>query len=287
MNDSRPAVRDKAVETIIGRGEAILNLMSKLILESSDSIFIKRCLWAVSRIKSKSSLTILQRALKDSNSGVRQVAARSLGRLRDKTSLAPLTELLSDTSQSVRASAATAIGQLDDKKALSYLFRNLDSNDPIHTKHSFVYAISQIGNSAEVSSYLSDNRYPYRQRIALKVLASLGSELDSKQVVPLLQSADSNVREEARRLIAGRREMRKEIIKIFSNIVKEEEQELSNEELIEGIIIAYAQDSDFQDILLNILNDKEIKTEIKIQVLSSLSFLDRFPDPLQIAILIG
>ena len=287
INDSRPAVRDKAVETIIGRGEAILDLMSKLILESSDSIFIKRCLWAVSRIKSKSSLTILQKALKDSDSGVRQVAARSLGRLKDKTSLAPLTELLSDTSQSVRASAATAIGQLDDKKALSYLFRNLDSNDPIHTKHSFVYAISQIGNSAEVSSYLSDNRYPYRQRIALKVLASLGSELDSKQVVPLLQSADSNVREEARRLISSRREMRKEIIKIFSNIVKEEEQELSDEELIEGIIIAYAQDSDFQDILLNILNDKEIKTEIKIQVLSSLSFLDRFPDPLQLAILIG
>ena len=134
---------------------------------------------------------------------------------------------------------------------------------------------------------MSDNRYPYRQRIALKVLASLGSELDSKQVVQLLKSADSNVREEARRLISSRSEMRKEIIKIFSNIVKEEEQELSDEELIEGIIIAYAQDSDFQDILLNILNDKEIKTEIKIQVLSSLSFLDRFPDPLQLAILIG
>ena len=38
INDSRPAVRDKAVETIIGRGEAILDLMSKLILESSVSI---------------------------------------------------------------------------------------------------------------------------------------------------------------------------------------------------------------------------------------------------------
>ena len=123
LNDTRPVVRDKAVDAIIDRGAAILDLMSNLIVESSDSDFRKRGLWAVSRIKSKSSLEILQKALKDLDSGVRQVAVRSLGRLKDKTALMPLTTLLSDSSPSVRAAAAAAIGELDDKKALPYLFR--------------------------------------------------------------------------------------------------------------------------------------------------------------------
>ena len=176
LNDTRPVVRDKAVDAIIDRGAAILDLMSNLIVESSDSDFRKRGLWAVSRIKSKSSLEILQKALKDLDSGVRQVAVRSLGRLKDKTALMPLTTLLSDSSPSVRAAAAAAIGELDDKKALPYLFRNLNSNDPIHTRHSFVYAITQIGGSVEISSYLSDNQYPFRQLIALRVLASLDND---------------------------------------------------------------------------------------------------------------
>ena len=287
LNDSRPVVRDKAVDAIIDRGDAILDLMSNLIVESSDSVFRKRCLWAISRIKSKSSLVFLQKALKDLDSGVRQVAVRSLGRLKDKTALMPLAALLSDSSPSVRAAAATAIGQLDDKKALPYLFRNLNSNDPVHTKHSFVYAITQIGDAAEVSSYLSDNSYPYRQRIALRVLASLDNNLDSRKVIPLLRSADSNVRQEARILISSHKDMKKEIIKIFQDIIKEEELELPNEELIEGIIIAYAQDSIFQEILLDVLDAEELKTEIKILVLSSLGFLDSFPDPLQAAILLG
>ncbi len=287
LNDSRPVVRDKAVDVIIGRGAAILDLMSNLIVESSDSDFRKRGLWAVSRIKSKSSLEILQKALEDLDSGVRQVAVRSLGRLKDKTALMPLTTLLSDSSPSVRAAAAAAIGELDDKKALPYLFRNLNSNDPIHTRHSFVYAITQIGGSVEISSYLSDNKYPFRQLIALRVLASLDNDLDSKKVIPLLQSADSNVRQEARRLISSRKDMREEIIKVFQDILKEEDLRLTNKELIEGIIIAYAQDSIFQEILLDILDSKEIKTETKILVLSSLSFLDSFPDTLQAAILLG
>ena len=287
LNDSRPVVRDKAVNAIIARGDSILDLMSNLIVKSSDSAFRKRCLWAVSRIKSKSSLVFLQKALNDLDSGVRQVAARSLGRLKDKTALMPMIPLLSDSSSSVRATAATAIGQLEDKKALPYLFRNLNPNDPIHTRHSFVYAIRQIGDVAEVSSYLSDNRYPYRQRIALRVLSSLSNDLDSRKVVPLLRSVDRNVRQEARRLISSRKDMKKEIIKIFQDIIKEEELELPNEELIEGIVIACAQDSGFQEILLDVLGAKEIKIERKILVLSSLGFLDSFPDPLQAAILFG
>ena len=75
---------------------------------------------------------------------------------------------------------------------------------------------------------MSDNQYPFRQLIALRVLASLDNDLDSKKVIPLLRSADSNVRQEARRLISSRKDMREEIIKVFQDILKEDKSEKNN-----------------------------------------------------------
>ena len=287
LNDPRPAVRDKAIEVIITRDETILDVLSSLIIDSDDPVFRKRCLWAVSRFKSERSLVILRKALNDPDSGVRQVAARSLGRLKDLKALLPLSELLSDSSPPVRAASATAIGQLGDKNALSFLFNNLNPNDPIHTKHAFVYAIARIGDSTAVSSYLSDNISSFRQQIALRVLASIGGDLDSRRVIPLLRSPDSNVCQEARRLISSRKEMKGEIINIFHDIIKEEKIRTPDDELIEGIILAFAQDNRFQEILLDALSSKVIKPKIKVQILASLSFLDTLPDSLQSSIIIG
>jgi putative heme-binding domain-containing protein len=163
----------------------------------------------------------------------------------------------------------------------------LDSSDPLQTRHAFVYALIEIGDPVGVASYLSDDTHPYRQRIALRVLAALGSNLDAGRVVPLLRSSDSNVRQETRRMISSRKELKDEILQVFRELVAEHEGGAANEQLIEGIVMAYAQDDAFQAILLEILASTEVKPEVQGQVLAALGFLDDFPQSLHECVLLG
>ena len=212
-------------------------------LHSGEAAFRKRCLWLASRLRGGRALGLLREALADADPGVRQVAARSLGRLKDDSAVRQLTGLLDDSSPFVQAAAATALGQLNGKTAVSVLFENLNASGSQHTRHAFVYALIEIEISRR--ERLSGGRRSYRQRIALRVLDELG-ELEAAKVVPLLQSPDIHVRQEARRVISGRKELKEEMVRLFRELVAENEVSEANGQLIEEIVMANAQDATFQ-----------------------------------------
>ena len=79
LRDSRPAVRDRAVNTLIGRGEVVMHEVESAFLHSGEAAFRKRCLWLASRLRGGRALGLLREALADADPGVRQVAADRLG----------------------------------------------------------------------------------------------------------------------------------------------------------------------------------------------------------------
>lgn len=287
LRETRPAVRDRAVDALIGQGEVVMHEVESAFLNSSDASLRKRCLWLVSRLGGGRALGLLREALTDSDPGVRQVAARSLGRLKDESAVKKLTGLLDDSSPFVQAAAATAIGQLKGETAIPALFENLNAGGSQHTRHAFVYALIEIGDSPRVSAYLADGSHPHRQHIALRVLDELGGELDAAEVVPLLRSPDIHVRQEARRVISGRKELKEEMVRLFRELIAEDDVSEANGHLIEEIVMANAQDAAFQSVLIETLKTGGVKTENRAQVLGALSFLDDLPGPLRDGVLLG
>jgi putative heme-binding domain-containing protein len=287
LRDTRPAVRDRAADTLIERGEVVMHEVESTFLLSREAAFRKRCLWLASRLGGDRALGLLREALSDSDPGVRQVAARSLGRLKDDSAVSQLTGLLKDSSSFVQAAAATALGQLNGRAAVSALFENLNAGGSQHTRHAFVYALIEIGDSRGVSVYLTDDAHPHRQRIALRVLDELDGDLDAAKVVPLLQSSDIHVRQEARRVISGRNDLKEEMVRLFHELVSEDDFSEANGQLIEEIVMANAQDAAFQASLIETLKTGGVKNEVRGQVLAALSFLDDLPESLRDGILLG
>jgi putative membrane-bound dehydrogenase-like protein len=287
LKDSREAVRDRAANSLIKEGEVVLGEVESIYSSTADASLRKRCLWVVSRVRGERALELLRKALADSDHGVRQVAARSLGRLKDESAVGGLVGLLDDPSPFVQASAATAIGQLNGKAAIPSLFEKLVAQDSLHTRHAFVYALIEIGDSSGVSAYLSDYKYPHRQQIALRVLEALDADMEASKIVPLLRSPDINVRQEARRVISSRKQLKEEIFQIFRELVTEGEVNTANEQLIEEIVIANAQDVAFQPILLKVLTSGGAKPEVQSQVMAAMCFLDSLPKSLRECVLLG
>ena len=287
LNDSRQAVRDKAMNSLIQRGEVVLDEVESVYSSSSEPSFRKRCLWLVSKLRGERSVGLLRKALSDSDPGVRQVAVRSIGRFKDESAVQRLVGLLDDPSPFVQTAAATAIGQLNAKEAIPSLFENLDAGDSLQTRHAFVYALIEIGDSPGVSAYLSDDKHPHRQGIALRVLEALDGDLEASKILPLLHSPDINVRQEARRIISSRRELNKEIFQIFQEIVTQDEVNSANEQLIEEIVMANAQHAAFHSILLKTLTSRNVKPQVQGQVMAAMCFLDNLPKPLRESVLLG
>ncbi|MGB6045363.1 MAG: PVC-type heme-binding CxxCH protein, partial [Pirellulales bacterium] len=83
LDDPRPAVRDRTIDMLAGRGAAAVSALDKSI-RSSDIVRVRRnAIWTLSRIGTPPALEPLRAALTDSDATVRQAAIRSVGILKD------------------------------------------------------------------------------------------------------------------------------------------------------------------------------------------------------------
>ncbi|MDA7675646.1 HEAT repeat domain-containing protein [Verrucomicrobia bacterium] len=287
LKDTRPAVRDRAVEKMIEKGGSILKDLEQVFNENEDPAFRKRCLWTVSRIQEERSLTMIRSALLDADAGVRQVAARSLGERKDAASVQVLAGLLQDTDAFVRGAAATALGLIGDREVVPDLFQHLNPSDPLHTQHAFVYALTEIGDLKGVLPYLRDSNRPYGQRMALRVIDALDADLEASSILPLLHSTDPDLRQETRQMASRRKEWKPAMIRVFRELSLEANSKQLNLQLIESLILSYAQEDDFQSALLETMSSAGQKPEFKEHLLNSIAFLEDLPETLETCVLLG
>jgi putative membrane-bound dehydrogenase-like protein len=207
LDDPRPAVRRRAIETLAARGEAAVPELRKVFATKGDRMATaearRNALWTLVRIATDDARAVIRSALDDEDETVRQVAGHSVSLWRDAGAVDKLREMLRSTSAHNRRIAAEALGRIGNAEAISDLRGQLARMDrwpdpetkkgDIVLEHSLVYALLEIGDTRRMASgFLSES--PRVRRASLIVYDQTeGVHIPVAEVVRALSSGDARM----------------------------------------------------------------------------------------------
>ncbi len=280
LGDPRPAVRDRARSNLISMGTKAFKTLTQLRLPAvtKKAAVRRRAVFTMSQIKSPGLGKELRSSLQDPAAEVRQAAARSLGELRTGEAVPELCAALNDEDPLLRRLAATALGRIGDRKAISPLFDSLRADSQAAFEHAVRLALIEIGDSGECLPWLR-NPSPHHQTTALRVMEQIDPRsLKLEDVVPFLRSPLPLLRNEARRIVAGRTDWKKSVFALFRELLSTDQQDPSSSQLAEEIMMGFATDEEFHEMLSHLLTDQSSTESSRYLLLSCLGYLDKIPD---------
>jgi putative membrane-bound dehydrogenase-like protein len=197
LDDPRPAVRRRAVETLGNRGEAALPALRKRIEQPPSVEAQRNAVWASTRIDHPAARALVRSALSGKDETVRQAAGHSISLWRDREAAPLLLNLLRGESLANRRIAAEALGRIGDRSAAPALLAAAGEPGDRFVEHALTYALIEIADPRAAALGLESDR-PGVRRTALAALDQMdGRRLDVNVVARELESADAALRETA------------------------------------------------------------------------------------------
>jgi putative membrane-bound dehydrogenase-like protein len=207
LDDRRPAVRRRAMETLAnratGRAAPVVAALGEIVSNSPSAQARRNAVWTATRIDEPSGRLPVRAALRDKDESVRQAALHSISLLRDREAVGELLEMLKADSLHNRRAAAEALGRIGDKNAGPHLLAALSPPSDRVLEHSLTYALMEIGDREGIAAGLKSPHAAVR-RAALTALDQMPSgKITVEPVVAELSTNDAKLKETAW-WIAGR-----------------------------------------------------------------------------------
>lgn len=270
LDDARPAVRDRTLALLAGRGHASVPALSRsLSRPDADATLRRNAVWALCRIDTRDARAALREALGDADASVRQSAARALGTLRDKPSVEPLVRLLADTEQpaSLRREAATALGRLGDVRAVPVLLNAVRDGGDRFFEHALIYALIEISHRDSTLAGLADSA-PAVRRAALIALDQMdGGGLTRELVGPLLDTGDASLQRAALEVIQRREGWAAETVGLMQSWLAAPKLSADRQAMARGALLAFRRDAATQDLVARVLADKGTPADARLLLL--------------------
>lgn len=194
LGDSRPVVRDRAVEALVSAGKRSIEVLTHLLTSSSKEEERTAVVFALHRIDADSTTVPILAALEDESPMVRTAAARCLGLAKARSAVNGLSEKLHDPDPGVRRQAATALGQIGDGAAVPALVAASAHGGDRFLEHAITHALITLGATEPLLAALKHSNENIR-RTALVALDQIeGSLLRKANLVPFLHHKDALLR---------------------------------------------------------------------------------------------
>ncbi len=204
LDDSRVAVRERAIAELGKQGAAAVEVLAGVVQQSKSERARLNAVWALTRIDGDAARAAVRPALADEADLVRQAACHSAGIHRDQEAQADLLRCLQSDSPHLRRKAATSLGQLHAKAAVPALLDRIADKPDRPLEHALIYALIEIGDATTLRTAIVGLAKQDGEGAVLKHRAALialdqmeGGKLQAKEVVPLLTSKQAARKEVA------------------------------------------------------------------------------------------
>jgi len=203
LDDSRPAVRRRAIHALSKHGAAAVEVLSSTLQTASSVESRRNAVWALTRITGDAARAAAREALSDADPSVRHAAVHSVSVRRDSEALGPLQSFLQSEDAPLQRVAAEALGRIGDSAAVTDLLAATALADDEVLTHSLTYALIEIADPAATQLGLGAESKKVRRAAVIALDQMEPSTLEYRTVVPLLSSTEPELSDTAE-WIAGR-----------------------------------------------------------------------------------
>jgi putative membrane-bound dehydrogenase-like protein len=279
LDDPRPAVRDRAREVLVSRGENAVPALQEAV--TSDSAQRRRNgVWALSRIQGEMAMQLARAALSDADATVRQAAVRSVGVLKDRESVDTLIGVLGTASAALKRASATALGQIGDARAVPALLKATAAEDfDGHHRHALIYALIEIGDVDATLAGLSSADLRTQHAALIAVDRINAERLGFESIAPYLDSADAELKRTALEILTSRKELGHEIAGFLENWLGNARPDRAQNAMVRTAIATFSEDPEVQNTIRNVLISTQKTPARKSLVLEAIGLLTNLPEP--------
>ncbi len=194
LTDKRPAVRKRALERLVEKGDASIPLLKARLAKTTDPEEAAGLAFALSRIGTPAALTAVRGLLTHKSPVVRTAAVRALGLARDKASATALSKIVAADLPQVSRQAATALGQIGDVSAIPSLLKAVSRTSDRFVEHAVIHTLIELGQPEPLLAALKSPSGQVK-KAALTALDQMdGSPLGKEHLKPFLASTDAGLR---------------------------------------------------------------------------------------------
>lgn len=266
LGDDRPAVRARAVATLVRNKDAAVPYLASAIRDD-DALRRLQAIEALIKIGSQKVSSVLLDALEHDDDAVRQLAAFGLGSMRETQAVDLLIGLLDEKQPAeIRLAAATALGKIGDSFAVTALLDAIAGKPDRPLEHALIYALIEIDDPAETRSALSHASLLVRRAglIALDQMPS--GDLQREEVAALLSGGDLALQTAALDVISRRPGWTEELVASISKLLNQPELTEPQQTLVVSSLVAFSKQPPVQQLLAKELSDDKTPAA-KLQLL--------------------
>jgi putative membrane-bound dehydrogenase-like protein len=258
LDDSRPAVLDRAVERLVLAGDAAVPALASFRPIAKTVRGATSAVYALSQIGTPDALAALRQALTDPRPEVRQAAARQAGMARDQQALGALLELLARDTPPIKRQAAAALGQIGDPRATPALLAAAASPEDRFVEHSIIYSLISLGNAPAMLSELR-HASPAVRKAALIALDQMDhSPLRADHVLPLLDDPDPALRRASLWVVSRHPQWAARLTRVLDARLRSPQFNPQEAEMIGEAIAAFCADSTMRAAVAGALGDSTL-----------------------------
>jgi putative heme-binding domain-containing protein len=288
LDDSRFAVRDRAMRELALKSGAAIPALKSALNEESKPRKRLNAVWALARIGSPDAAAVSRIALTDTDVGVRQAAATAAGLFRDREALAKLMEIVgSDNSLPVRREAATSLGRIGDKRAVPVLLASLAGVTDRFLDHALIFALIRLDDRTQTVAGIDDPS-PEVRRGALIALDQMDhGRLSQDDVTRALATDDVRVQQTALEVISRHKGWANQIMRLSSRWLADPELSEDRRWALRGVLLAFVNDAAIQELIATSLTDENTPLWPRLLLLDVIaqSELDALPRSWQLPLL--